>query len=136
VNGVLAKYHREYLALERQHTQKTTDAKGHIHVAIEPFADECQALAKRMAAELGGIADQGILPRIEVGMLPPELFGRGGESRVDAELWKENDQYHFRQTLRDWVPAPDMTRSTNSLSYTAPTPEAAFPPEYRIFWKE
>ncbi len=137
INSVLQAYHREYLALERQHTKMTTDAAGRVHVEIGPFADECLALAKRGAKELGGLANQAIVPaQPQPGTLPPEIFREGGECRIVAELWKQGRDYHFSEKKSDWVPAPGMQRGPTTYSYSSPNMSKAFPERYRHFWTE
>ncbi len=135
-NEILERYHQDYLALERSHTQATTDIQGRLHVVVAPFALECQALAERARKELGGVAEQRVLPRIELGRLPPEIFREGGECEIEAELWKEQGDYLFRETRRNWVPAPGVSRGPSSLFYRASTPTKAFPERFRVFWSE
>jgi serine/threonine protein kinase len=135
VNGILQRYATESLALERRHTHVGKDDAGRIVVTVEPFSGECQDLARKMVDELGGLVDSSILPKIEVGRLPQEIFRSAGECNQSIVLWKADGQFHVEETITDWVPAPGMFRSPSSLSFSNPKLEG-IPERFRLYWRE
>jgi hypothetical protein len=132
LNKMVAGYYREFLSLERQHSDFTRDAQGHVHVTITPFPEESLALARRAAAELRGLLGKEVIPEPRAGQLMSiGLFRHAGEYKVTAELWK-NGEYHFNETLEGVAPANGKL----SRGGTGKTASEAFPEEYQVYWKE
>lgn len=135
IKQIMAKYHEDYLSLERRHTRIHRDDEGRLNVAITPFSDECQEVVRKLIQEMGGLVDEKYLPKAQVGTLPPELFGRGGEARLEVQIWKEGDGFKWSEKLSEWADAPGMKRSDSQRGGGGNTLEA-LPPEYRHYWTE
>lgn len=135
---IFQRYYGEFLSLERSHTKHTRDPQGHIHITIEPFPDDSLALVRRMSAELGGVVDQHVAPRVpEKGRIHAQLglFRHAGEATITAELWKDRNSaaghtYMMKENLQ-WIDGSN----SGSRGSSGPTPDA-FPEEYRLFWIE
>lgn len=136
-NRIFQDYYRQYAKLERQHTRHTRDDQGHVHITVDPFADEMHALVQRLRSEIGGIVDQRIAPPLpEKGKVHTQLglFRHAGEGTVKAELWKdapnaEGDTYFMKETIQ-WTDGGSNGRGSSGRS------SAAFPEEYRLYWIE
>ena len=124
INRVMQSHHRDYLALERRHSKITKDDQGRIVTTIAPFTDECQALAKRLVAELGGIVEFAILPQPRVGQLPTQIFRWGGEEPQTITMWKADGKYFVEDK-----------RGTFTFNMSGPNLQD-LPEQYRLFWRE
>jgi tRNA A-37 threonylcarbamoyl transferase component Bud32 len=137
VNQVLNKYEAEARALKRRHTKVTKDEKGQVLVTIEHYSEECLALARKLVAELGGVVTQDILPTVEVGTLPSEVFGEAGECRETIEMKKENGAYFIVHRTSDYLPAQGrFLRGGSTTSWGHQAKLMVIPKEYRMFWPE
>ena len=138
LNKTFQSYYRQFLSLERQHTELSRNAQGHVIVKIAAFPDESLALAQRMAQELRGLVGKEVIPAPQPGMLMNiGLFRHAGEASVTAELWKENGIYFFKEErigapnaahLNDGVPSGRSTSGDKLIE--------VIPEEYRVYWKE
>jgi hypothetical protein len=130
-------YHRQYQKLERSHTTHTRGADGRVRITIAPFADEMYDLAKRLAAELGGVVDQRIAPPLpERGKLHTQLglFRYCGEATVKVELWREErgtaGHTHFHKEDAEWLDGGKSNSGNSGWGVQA------FPEQYRLYWSE
>ncbi len=60
VNRIVRRGEQEFLRVERRHTERAKDAKGHLHVTIAPFPEEMTTLMNEVWTGLGG--DAGFQP--------------------------------------------------------------------------
>jgi len=93
-------------------------------VTIEPFSDECQALAKKLVAEFGGIVEFTILPKPEVGALPFPIFRLGGEQPQTITMWKADGKYFVEDKRGDYTfnaSGPNFDELSD---------------QYRLYWRE
>jgi hypothetical protein len=132
INRIVVTYHRDYLALQRRHSKVGKDTTGRILVTIEPFYDECLALAQRLQTELGGIVDPALLPVVKNGELPFEIFNWGGAYNATISLWKADGKYHVEEKLTS---SPGHVRDPFTFNISGPNLEK-IPPQFRIYWRE
>lgn len=132
INRIVVTYHRDYLALQRRHSKVGKDAAGRILVTIEPFYDECLALAQRLQTELGGIVDPALLPVVRNGELPFQIFNWGGACNETITLWKDGEKYFVEEKL---TAAPGHPRDPFTCNISGPKLEE-IPPQFRIYWRE
>jgi tRNA A-37 threonylcarbamoyl transferase component Bud32 len=136
-NRVFQTYYDKYLALERRHTKYTRDDQGHVHITIEPFVEEMHALVKDLHAELGGIVDQRIAPKLpEKGKVHSALplFRQAGEATVTITLWKENHggagHTHFFKEDVEWLDGNKANSGRSGWGVDT------FPERFRLYWTE
>lgn len=123
INRVMQSHHRDYLALERRHSKITKDAQGRLVTTIAPFTDECQVLAKRLVAELGGIVEFAILPQPRVGQLPTQIFRWGGELPQTITMWQADGKYFVED-------------KSGTFTFNMSGPDLQdLPVQYRLFWR-
>ena len=132
IGRILLAYHREYLALQRQHSKVGKDDAGRIVVTIAPFFDECLALAKRLQTELGGIVDPALLPVVKDGELPFQIFNWGGAYNETITMWKADGKYFVEEKLTS---SPGHDRDPYTFNMSGPKLEE-IPEAFRIFWRE
>ncbi|MEA3210674.1 MAG: hypothetical protein QOE70_3731 [Chthoniobacter sp.] len=132
INRILLAYHREYLALQRRHSKVGKDGAGRIFVTIEPFDEECLALARRLETELGGIVDPALLPVVKDGELPFAIFAWGGACNETIALWKADGKYQVEEKLTS---SPGHERDPYTFNMSGPKLEE-IPEQFRIFWRE
>jgi predicted Ser/Thr protein kinase len=136
VNKIFQSYYREFVSLERRHTDFSTDDKGHVHINISAFSDESLALAQRLAAELRGVVGKQVIPAPQAGGLQQlGLFRHAGECQVTTELWKEGRKYRFEEKLGAHK-IPGGTSGGASRGATGSSAHETFPEEYWIYWSE
>ncbi len=129
-NQIFGKYYREFVALERRHTQYYKDAAGHVHVTVSPFQQEADVLIDRMWAEVGGILDKQRIATFGVAQTRTMgLFRHEGRFTVRAELWKHQKMYEFKEDLFN-ANGSTGRGSSGSSAHTV------FPQEYWIYWDQ
>ena len=132
INRIVLACHRDYVALHRRHANVGKDAAGRILVTVEPFYEECLALAKRLQTELGGIVDPVLLPVMKNGELPFQIFNWGGACNQTITLWKADGKYHVEEKLTS---SPGHPRDPFTFNISGPKLEE-IPPQFRIYWRE
>ncbi|MFM8471159.1 MAG: hypothetical protein ACKODH_14560 [Limisphaerales bacterium] len=132
INRTLLNYRREYLSLQRRHSKVSNDSQSRILVTVEPFYDECLALAKRLQAELGGIVDPALLPVIKNGELPFQIFSWGGACNQTVTMWKADAKYYVEEKLTG---TPTHPRDPYTFNMSGPKQEE-IPEAFRIYWRE
>ena len=138
LNKTFQGYYRDFLSLERRHTELSRNAQGHVVVKITAFPEESLALAQRMAQELRGLVGKEVIPTPQPGMLSHiGLFRHAGEATVTAELWKQGGLYYFKE---ERVGAPNVGHvnegSKSGRSTSGEKLSEVIPEEYRVYWKE
>jgi serine/threonine protein kinase len=124
VNRTLRRYQREFLLLERRHTEHTQDKSGHVHITVKPFPDDMEKLLTRMWTDLGAVlsAGQATIART---LDFEKFFPNTGKSTVHVEIWRDpNGEEHY---VESEDPGPNAAR---------PAPgglPAAMPPRYRSY---
>ena len=132
INRIVMAYHRDYLALQRQHSTVGKDDAGRIVVTITPFYDECLALAKRLQTELGGIVDPALLPVVKDGELPFQIFNWGGAYNETITMWKTDGKYFVEEKLTS---SQGHDRDPYTFNMSGPKLEE-IPESFRIYWRE
>jgi hypothetical protein len=138
LNKIVGAYYREFVSIERRHTDVSKDQRGHVHVKIAPFPDESLDLAKRLAAELRGVLGRNVMPQEP--KHADELRGIGlfrhcGLAEVSAELWKDGDKYHFEEKHGTRA-IPGGTSGGASRGTSGKNWREVFPEEYHVYWTE
>jgi hypothetical protein len=138
LNKIIGAYYREFVSIERQHTEVSKDDRGRVQVKIAPFPDESLDLAKRLAAELRGVLGRKVMP--ERPKRADDLRGIGlfrhcGIAEVTAELWKDGAEYHFEET-HGMRSIPGGTAGGASRGGSGKNWRAVFPEEYHVYWTE
>ena len=132
INRIVMAYHREYLALQRRHSKVGKDEAGRIFVTIEPFHDECLALANRLQTELGGIVDPALLPVMTNGEVAFQIFNWGGAFNETIAISKADGKYNVEEKLTS---SPGHERDPFTFHMSGPKLEE-IPEQFRIFWRE
>ncbi len=138
LNKTFQSYYREFLSLERRHTEVSLMTNGHVVVKISAFPEESLALARRMAQELRGLIGKDVIPVPQPGRLVNiGLFRHAGEASLTVELWKAGDFYHFKE---ERVGAPNAGQvnegAKTGRSTSGDKLHEVIPEEYRVYWKE
>jgi hypothetical protein len=89
----LHRYEREFAILERRHSERSSNAAGHVYVAIKPFPAEMDDLMARMWGDLGGAMTATQLAEAK-NLHFERYFPHSGRSPVKAEVWLENGGIH------------------------------------------
>jgi hypothetical protein len=133
-NRIFQSYYHEFVSIERRHTVWFRDDKGHVHITIQPFPEEADALTARMWQELGGVMDRSKVPQFGAGQSASfYLFRHGGKAAVTAELWKEGKTFHFEEKLHVLYPGGGW--GDNRRGSSGPDAKQVFPEEYWIYWE-
>ena len=138
LNKIIGAYYREFVSIERRHTDVSKDNRGHVLVKIAPFPDESLNLAKRMAAELRGVLGRSMMPqepRHANELRSIGLFRHCGIAEVTVKLWKEGAEYHFKEEHG----ARSISGSTAggaSRGGSGKNWRTVFPEEYHVYWTE
>jgi tRNA A-37 threonylcarbamoyl transferase component Bud32 len=95
VNRILRRNQREFSALERRFTERSTNAAGHLVVTIKPFPLEMDELTNRMWANLATVLNAGQLAtakNLEFG----KFFPHAGQKQMTVEMWQGDDgEFHY-----------------------------------------
>jgi hypothetical protein len=95
VNRIVRRSQREFTALERRYTERSTNAAGHLVVTIKPFPQDMDALTNRMWASLATVLNAGQLATAknqEFG----KFFPHAGQGRMTVEMWQGDDgEFHY-----------------------------------------
>jgi hypothetical protein len=141
VNEILQSSHRNYLAIEQQHTTRETNDLGHQIITIEKFSDqELGDLDAAFWSEIDQILDveqQGLMRnnlQVHVSDNPLQPAGEGwragvfGWGRYGAriELWKVGTWFHWQARIQ-------IDERTTSMPQ-GKAPE--LPIEFSRFWME
>jgi serine/threonine protein kinase len=118
VNKVLHRYEREFIGLERRHTERSKDSAGHIHISIQPFPTEMDDLMARMWTELSGVMTPSQLDEAK-NLHFERLFPHTGKEPVNMEVWMENGDIHYVESQE-----PGGTTTNGG-------PIRSLPPRYR-----
>ena len=124
VNKVIRRYQREFIGLERRHTEHTQDAAGHVHITIPPFPAETDKLMSRLWEDLSPTLSTNQIAAAH-GLNFEKFFPNTGKNLVKVEIWRDaKGEEHY---VESEVPGPD-----------APKPEAGaspptMPPRYRSY---
>jgi serine/threonine protein kinase len=136
LNKILQNSYREFVSMERQHTEFTKDEHGHVRVTINPFPEESMALFTRTASEIRGTIGRDAIPPPTPGNLHTiGLFRHAGEAQVTAELWKDGAVYHFTEK-HGMRPIPGGNASLGRRGAEGKDWHWVFPEEYWIYWSE
>jgi tRNA A-37 threonylcarbamoyl transferase component Bud32 len=116
LNRILRRYEREFTTLERQHTERSSDAAGHVFVTIKPFPPEMDQLMERMWADMAAVLSPTQIAEAK-NLHFEKFFPHTGKQEVNVEIWQgEDGQYHYVEG-----------REASSNAGTA----APLPPRYR-----
>jgi serine/threonine protein kinase len=121
---IIRRYQREFVVLERRHTEHTQDSAGHVHITVKPFPDDMQRLMTRMWNDLGGVltAEQTATAHT---LDLEKLFPNTGRSLVRVEIWRDpNGEEHY---VESEDPGP------NAAGSALPTSPKPMPPRYRPY---
>ena len=112
----IRRYQREFVLLERHHTDHTQDKAGHVHVTVNPFPEDMDKLLTQMWADIGTFlsADQVATAH---SLDFEKFFPNTGRSAVHVEIWRDpNGEEHYVESadpgandlppLRNGVPGP------------------------------
>lgn len=121
VNRILHRYEREFISLERHHTERSKDAAGHIHISIKPFPTEMDEMMERMWTDLSAVMTAQQLADAKT-LHFERLFPHTGKTPVNMEVWLENGDIHYVESQE-----PGGT-ATNGGPNRAP-PQHRFLPE-------
>ena len=120
VNKLVRRSEQEFTRMDRRHTERTKDAKGHVHVTITPFPVGMRNLMTEIWTGLSATLNSNQLVKAQSLRLD-HLFPHSGTNTVKVELWQDaNGDYHFAEEEK----AGD-SHSTNS------PPPMAMPLRYR-----
>jgi len=87
----------EFTRVERQHTERTRDAQGHVHVTVSPFPVEMQALVHEVWTGLAATLNSNQMERAR-SLSVERLFPHSGTNTVKVEIWQDpNGDYHFAE---------------------------------------
>jgi tRNA A-37 threonylcarbamoyl transferase component Bud32 len=98
ISRTIRKYQRDFVQLERQHTEHRRGKGGHVFITIKPFADDIQKLMTRLWTELAGVLtpDQ-IVAAQKLDF--DRFFPTTGRETVNIELWKDaSGEEHYVET--------------------------------------
>jgi predicted Ser/Thr protein kinase len=95
VNRILRRRQREFTALERRHTERASNAAGHVVVTIKPFPLEMDKLISGMWTDLGTVLSAGQL-EIAKTLNFEKFFPHSGKKQMTVEIWQEEDgEFHY-----------------------------------------
>ncbi len=98
INGALNHACLDFLKLENEHSLYRSE-NAHLVKITKPFPDRSFDLAKKLAAELRGIAGKSIIDEPERNTVwKLRLFRHAGEFEVRAELWEKDGAFHREET--------------------------------------
>jgi hypothetical protein len=143
VNKALQDSYREYLALEKQNIDQSTDKQGHVVTVVRPLTTQLSPLESHFWSRLDAILDrdQQNLARLNLALYPRDRTGEvisvggapapvramvrqgllgWGKNGARFEIWREGTWYRWK------------IHSVWDYHDTAPE----LPDEYRRFWKE
>jgi serine/threonine protein kinase len=139
VNKALQESYREYLALEKQHSEQSIDKQGHVMTVIQPVTTELAPLVNHFWSRLDAILDRdqqerarsnltlyaaaGAMSGVRIplrDLVRPGLLGWGWIG-ARFEIWREGAWFRWKIHSAIW-------------DYQDSAPE--LPDEYRRFWKE
>jgi serine/threonine protein kinase len=146
VNKALQESYREYLTLERQHSERSLDKQGHVVTVIQPLTTELAPLENHFWSRLDAILDRHQQERARSNLT---LFSRESSVGVDIpardlvrpgllgwakngarfEIWREGTWFRWKVQSGMPRPTPYQIRYYNDTS-----PE--LPEEFRRFWRE
>jgi serine/threonine protein kinase len=123
-NRIIRRFQREFVALERRHTEHTQDKAGRVHITVKPFPDDMQKLMAQMWQDLGVV----LTPR-QVATAHTldfeKFFPHTGTETVRVEIWRDaNGEEHY---VESEDPGPNATRPAPG---GLPMP---MPPRYRSY---
>ena len=122
VNKLVRHSEQEFNRMERRHTERTKDAKGHVHVTISPFPFGMRNLMADVWTGLSATLNSNQLVKARSLRLD-HLFPHSGTNTVKVELWQDpNGDYHFAEEEKS-----GGVNSTNS------PPPMAMPLRFRSF---
>ena len=102
VNKLVRHSEQEFNRLERRHTDRTKDAKGHVHVTISPFPFAMRNLMSEVWTGLAATLTTNQLAKAHTLHLE-RMFPHSGTNTVKVELWQDpNGDYHFAE--ENWRP--------------------------------
>jgi serine/threonine protein kinase len=140
MNKILQERYREYLVLEGQHSEHSTDHLGHQLTIIKPFAKPLVKLEDQLWSQLDQIIppDKQALARqnlrihapekwlvgmSQIDVIKPGVFG-WGKIGARIEIWRVGTWYHWK------------VRTETSREFEDSGSDPQLPWEYRRFWKE
>lgn len=137
VNSALREAYREFLMLESQNLEQTTDDAGHLVTTIKPFANPLAKVEDRLWTQIDAVlsTEQQSIARLNMPLHPkpiqapiavseivaPGFFGWGKDG-ARVEVWKVGSWFHWRIDTRGYV---DSAQNAEGL-----------PPQLQRFWKE
>jgi serine/threonine protein kinase len=149
VNKALQDSYREYLALEKRHSEQSIDSQGHVVTIIHPFATDLEPLESHFWSRLDAVLDrdqqkvarwklispesnwESPAPGVDISLrdrVRPGLLG-WGKNGARFEIWREGTWFRWKVQSGTARPGPYHISYYND---TAPE----LPEEYRRFWKE
>jgi serine/threonine protein kinase len=124
VNRTIRRYQREFVGLERRHTEHTQDKAGHVHITVQPFLDDTEKLMTRMWQDLGAVLSVEQIATART-LDFEKFFPNTGRSLVHVEIWRDpNGEEHY---VESEDPGPNAVRPASG---GLPTP---MPPRYRSY---
>jgi len=121
LNRILRRYEREFTTVERRHTNRSTNAAGHVFVTIKPFPPEMDQLMDRMWTDMATVLSSTQITEAK-NLHFEKFFPHNGKQEVNLEIWQgEDGQYHYLE---------GHEASSNG------GPAAPLPPRYRgwLLW--
>ncbi len=118
VNKIIRENEQKFVALERQHSESSTDTNGHIHLIIAPFPDEVKNLMDQMWTDLAGVLDKNQIAKAHTVRFAEKLFPHTGQRGMSVVLWNENGEDHFEIETPD--PANKGPRKGRALARGLP----------------
>ena len=95
LNRILRRYGREFTALERRHTERSSNAAGHVFVTIKPFPPEMDQLMDRMWADMAAVLSPAQIAQAR-NLHFEKFFPHTGRQEVNVQIWQgEDGQYHY-----------------------------------------
>jgi serine/threonine protein kinase len=124
VNRTIRRYQREFIGLERRHTEHTQDSAGHVHITIQPFPNDVEKLMARMWQDLGGMLTAGQIATART-LDFERFFPNTGRGTVHVEIWRDpNGEEHY---VESEDPGPNSGHTSSSGL------PATMPPRYRSY---
>lgn len=120
VNRIIRRCQREFVGLERRHTEHTKDKASHVHITVKPFPEDMQKLMAQMWKDLAVVLTPGQTAAART-LAFEKFFPNTGQSTVHVEIWRDpNGEEHYVESEN---PGPNTPGGT-------PTP---MPPRYRPY---
>lgn len=95
INRILRHSQREFVNLERQHTQHSQDKAKHVHITVRPFPDDMGKLLTQMWNDMALVLTPEQLTAAKKSGFE-KFFPGDGKSLVHVEIWRDpNGEEHY-----------------------------------------